>query len=136
MVVVSVQVGRRTTRSITAIADATLKLARGEHLLLLNNDTRMLTAQWDDILRGLLEREDVLAVGARLLYEDMTIQHAGVLTGGMFSVAVVRVMGAAFMALGLAAVVSPADSHTAWLAAGFGGLQCVFGLYIARNHGG
>ncbi|MCA6215282.1 glycosyltransferase [Ideonella sp. B7] len=55
--------------------------ARGEHLLLLNNDTRMLTAQWDDILRGLLEREDVLAVGARLLYEDMTIQHAGVLTG-------------------------------------------------------
>lgn len=55
--------------------------ARGEHLLLLNNDTRMLTAQWDDVLRGLLEREDVLAVGARLLYEDMTIQHAGVLTG-------------------------------------------------------
>lgn len=55
--------------------------ARGDHLLLLNNDTRMLSAQWDDILRGLLEREDVLAVGARLLYEDMTIQHAGVLTG-------------------------------------------------------
>ena len=55
--------------------------ARGEYLLLLNNDTRMLSAQWDDILRGLLEREDVLAVGARLLYEDMTIQHAGVLTG-------------------------------------------------------
>jgi GT2 family glycosyltransferase len=56
--------------------------SRGEHLLFLNNDTLMLTPEWDDILRGLLERDDeVGAVGARLLYEDMTIQHAGLLFG-------------------------------------------------------
>jgi GT2 family glycosyltransferase len=55
--------------------------ARGERLLFLNNDTRMLTREWDDILRGLLDRPDVGAVGARLLYEDMSIQHGGVLFG-------------------------------------------------------
>ena len=66
----------------------------------------------------------------------LLLYGAGVLTGGMFSVPVVRLMGAGFMALGLVAIVSPTDWHTLWLAAGFGGLQCVFGLYIARNHGG
>ena len=55
--------------------------ARGEHLLILNNDTRMLTRGWDTALRGLLERPDVGAVGARLLFEDMTIQHAGIRFG-------------------------------------------------------
>jgi hypothetical protein len=55
--------------------------ARGQHLLFLNNDTRMLTREWDDILRGLLDRPDVGAVGARLLYEDMTLQHAGIVFG-------------------------------------------------------
>jgi len=53
----------------------------GRHLLFLNNDTRMLTPGWDDALRGLLERPDVGAVGARLLYDDMTIQHAGIAFG-------------------------------------------------------
>lgn len=55
--------------------------APGESLLFLNNDTRMLTPEWDDVLRGLLERPDVGAVGARLVYEDGTIQHAGILFG-------------------------------------------------------
>ncbi|MDZ7812089.1 MAG: glycosyltransferase [Ideonella sp.] len=55
--------------------------ARGELLLILNNDTLMLTPQWDDILRGQLERPHVGAVGARLLFEDMTLQHAGIQFG-------------------------------------------------------
>lgn len=55
--------------------------ARGPLLLFLNNDTRMLTPEWDSALRGLLERPDLGAVGARLLYEDMTLQHAGVMFG-------------------------------------------------------
>lgn len=66
----------------------------------------------------------------------LLLYGAGVLTGGMFSVPVVRLMGACFMALGLLALASPADWNNVWLAAGFGGLQCVFGIYIARNHGG
>lgn len=55
-------------------------------LLFANDDMRMITAGWDTRLRGLLEREDVGAVGARLLYDDDTVQHAGVLFGWKGSV--------------------------------------------------
>ncbi|WP_135465971.1 glycosyltransferase family 2 protein [Crenalkalicoccus roseus] len=55
--------------------------ARGELLLFLNDDTRMLTAGWDRRLRRLLAEPDVGAVGARLVYEDFTLQHAGVVFG-------------------------------------------------------
>jgi GT2 family glycosyltransferase len=53
----------------------------GGILLFLNDDTRMLTQGWDLWLRRLLAEPEVGAVGARLLYEDMTIQHAGVVLG-------------------------------------------------------
>ncbi len=55
--------------------------AKGEYLLLLNNDTEMIG---EDCLEELLYpcmREDVGVVGARLYYEDDTIQHGGVIIG-------------------------------------------------------
>lgn len=55
-------------------------------LLFANDDMRMITAGWDMRLRGLLERKDVGAVGARLLYDDDTVQHAGVIFGWKGSV--------------------------------------------------
>ncbi len=55
-------------------------------LIFANDDMRMLTREWDRMLRGLLERSDVGAVGARLLYPDDTLQHAGVLFGWQGSV--------------------------------------------------
>lgn len=61
---------------------------------------------------------------------------AAVATGGAFSVRVVPVMGLAFMALGTAALLSPAHLGNAFMAAGFGGLQILFGLIIARKYGG
>ena len=66
----------------------------------------------------------------------LLLYGAGVLTGGAFSVPVVRVVGALFIALGLAAVMTPPEWGNVWLGAGFGGVQIVFGIYIARNHGG
>jgi GT2 family glycosyltransferase/tetratricopeptide (TPR) repeat protein len=51
-----------------------------------NDDMRMLTAGWDDRLRGLLARPDIGIVGPRLLYPDGTVQHAGILFGWKGSV--------------------------------------------------
>ena len=66
----------------------------------------------------------------------LLLYGAGVLTGGMFSVPIVRAVGICFMAAGIAAIFTPAEWGNVWLAAGFGGLQIGFGTYIARNHGG
>src|SRR5215470_16047422 len=46
------------------------------------------------------------------------------------------VMGLGFMALGALALLAPAAWGNALLAAGFGGLNLIFGLFIARRHGG
>jgi GT2 family glycosyltransferase len=50
-------------------------------LLFCNDDIVMLSHGWDDVLRGLLDRPEIGAVGARLLYPDETVQHAGMLFG-------------------------------------------------------
>ncbi len=59
-----------------------------------------------------------------------------IVTGGAMSIRTVLVMGALFMLLGAAALFSPVGWGTAYLAAGFGGLQIGFGIAIARRHGG
>ena len=55
--------------------------AKGEYLLLLNNDTEVITPDFLTSMMAYAMREDVGAVGARLLYPDGTVQHAGVLVG-------------------------------------------------------
>ena len=55
--------------------------AKGEYLLLLNNDTEVITPEWMEELLGYAQREDVGAVGAKLYYGDNTIQHAGIVLG-------------------------------------------------------
>jgi len=51
------------------------------NLLLLNNDTEMVTPGWDVLLSAQLARPEVGVVGARLLYPDGTLQHAGIVLG-------------------------------------------------------
>ncbi len=50
----------------------------GEYILLLNNDTEVITVNWLEELLMYAQRKDVGAVGAKLYYPDKTIQHAGV----------------------------------------------------------
>lgn len=57
------------------------KYAKGEYLLLLNNDTEIITPECLQELLGYCMREDVGIVGAKLCYDDDTIQHAGVVIG-------------------------------------------------------
>jgi hypothetical protein len=66
----------------------------------------------------------------------LLLYGAGLIVGGMFSAPVVRAMGVCFMAAGFAAVVTPQNWGSSWLAIGFGGLQIGFGIHIARHHGG
>jgi hypothetical protein len=58
------------------------------------------------------------------------------MTGGAFAIPVVPLLGAAFMALGAVAAIAPADLGVPLLAAGFGGLNAGFGVWIGVRHGG
>ncbi len=55
--------------------------ARGEVLILLNNDIEVVSPGWIEAMLEHGQRPEVGAVGAKLLYPDGSIQHAGVVTG-------------------------------------------------------
>lgn len=58
-----------------------VQYAKGEYLLLLNNDTEVITPDWMEELLMYAMRKDVGVVGAKLYYPDKTIQHAGIVVG-------------------------------------------------------
>jgi GT2 family glycosyltransferase len=55
--------------------------ARGEMLCFLNNDTEVIDGHWLSEMVRQAVRPEVGAVGAKLLYDDDSIQHAGVVVG-------------------------------------------------------
>ncbi len=65
----------------SAINNFGAKHAKGDYLLLLNNDTELISPDAVGEMLGYCMREDVGIVGAKLNYEDDTIQHAGVVIG-------------------------------------------------------
>jgi GT2 family glycosyltransferase len=57
------------------------KVARGEHLVFLNDDTEAIAAEWLEAMLEHSQRDEVGAVGSRLLFPNRTLQHAGVIVG-------------------------------------------------------
>jgi GT2 family glycosyltransferase len=55
-----------------------VKHAKGDFLLFLNDDTKVLEPDWLQEMIGVCSQNDVGAVGAKLVYSDNTIQHAGI----------------------------------------------------------
>lgn len=58
-----------------------MKYTNGDYVLLLNNDTEVISPTALSEMVGCILRPEVGAVGAKLLYEDDTVQHAGVVVG-------------------------------------------------------
>jgi hypothetical protein len=66
----------------------------------------------------------------------LLLYGTAVLAGGAFSVPVIRIVGVAFLLLGVGALLTPPTWGNLWLGAGFGGLHVLAGLHIAQAHGG
>lgn len=65
----------------SAINNFAVEQAGGDYILLLNNDIEVITSDWIEQMLTFAQRKDVGAVGAKLYYDDDTIQHAGVIVG-------------------------------------------------------
>ena len=65
----------------SAINNFAVRQAKGEYILLLNNDVELITPNWLELMLGMCQRQEVGIVGCKLFYPDDTIQHAGVILG-------------------------------------------------------
>ncbi|MBR1670263.1 MAG: glycosyltransferase family 2 protein [Butyrivibrio sp.] len=65
----------------SAVVNYGVANSSGEYIVLLNNDTQVITVNWMEELLMYAQRGDVGAVGAKLYFPDRKIQHAGVVLG-------------------------------------------------------
>lgn len=65
----------------SAINNFAVANSTGDYILFLNNDTKVISPDWIEELLMFAQREDVGAVGAKLYFEDKTIQHGGIILG-------------------------------------------------------
>ena len=71
-------ISREGAFNFSALNNLGAREAKGEQILLLNNDTEVISPDWIQEMLMYAQRQDVGAVGAKLYYPDGTIQHAGI----------------------------------------------------------
>lgn len=67
--------------NFSTINNRAAKKTHGEYLLFLNNDTEVITENWLTLMVSFAQQERIGCVGAKLLYPNNTVQHAGVILG-------------------------------------------------------
>jgi hypothetical protein len=120
-------------------AAAMVRKARRAHVPLLGGaGRRFMLALCPPLVAGALVTLVLHRMGASAVLPGLwlLLYGAGVVTGGAFSVRIVPAMGLVLMATGAAALFAPSGWGDAFMAAGFGVVQLVFGMIIARRHGG
>jgi hypothetical protein len=75
--VTSVVAGRHTPAAI----NSAVRALRGDHIVLLDASTRVITPEWLQVMLELSQRSDIGAVGVRLRYTDGTVAHEGMVCG-------------------------------------------------------
>ena len=65
----------------SAINNYAVKKSQGDYILFLNNDTEIINKEWLSAMVEHVQRMEVGAVGAKLIYPNQTIQHGGVIMG-------------------------------------------------------
>ncbi len=120
-------------------AGATARKARAAKVPLLSGPGRKFALSFvPPLLVGALLTVALFRAGYAAVLPGMWLLLYGtaVVTGGAFSVRVVPVMGLCFMLAGALALFSPASWGNWFMAVGFGALQIIFGLVIAKRYGG
>ncbi len=79
--VVEYQYAEGETFNYARLNNIGVKETKGDYILLLNNDTEVISINWMEELLMYAQRDDVACVGAKLYYPDKTIQHAGIVLG-------------------------------------------------------
>ncbi len=67
--------------NFSAINNFGVSQIASDHVVFLNDDTQVITPSWLEAMLEHAQRDQIGAVGAKLLYRDNTIQHGGILIG-------------------------------------------------------
>ena len=118
---------------------ATARKARRSEVSMVSGPAQKLALAFSPaMVVGALLTAALLRIGANDLLPGvwMLLYGTAVVAGGAFSVRIIPVMGLCFMVLGAAALFAPPALGEWLMVAGFGLVHVVFGIRIARRHGG
>jgi hypothetical protein len=134
----AVWLGTAVVATVIAVATLTLKARRSGVPLSTGPGRKFLLSFLPPVGAAMALTAALYTHGAVALLPGLWLLSYGaaIVTAGTFSVRAVPLMGIGFMAAGALALVTPVAWADAWMAVGFGGLHIVFGLLIARRHGG